>query len=345
MREKENLIFDWFRLICAFLVVAIHTGPFSGIHEELDYYLTYCIGRIGVPFFLMMTGYYVLGESGRTDAARIGRATAKILVLYVFATALYLPLGYYAGNLPHAAGGALRWFAFDGTFYHLWYLPASILGVWLVWFLLRYAGVRAGGIIVFLLYLIGVFGDSWYGLAVQGRVSAAFYDMIFVVSSQTRNGIFLAPVFLWMGAWQRKRRLSWRTACVWICFGFSLAGMLAEGTFTRAHGFQRYNTMYVCLMPVMFFLLEGLKRLRSRGAACMGRTLRKTAMWIYLLHPLVIVAVRAAAGIFGKKEWVTAYPFENYLVVCVLSFAAGCCLAAAGNRERAAGGSGKCRIK
>ena len=52
---------DYFRVVAAFFVIAIHTAPFSSIEPRLDAVLTYGLCRIAVPFFLMTTGYFVLG--------------------------------------------------------------------------------------------------------------------------------------------------------------------------------------------------------------------------------------------------------------------------------------------
>lgn len=332
-KRRGNAAFDWFRLVSAFWIVAIHTGPFSGINGEVDDYLTYCIGRIGVPFFLMMTGYFVLSGTGAPGNARpeegkrkISQTLKKLGILYLAATVLYLPLTWYAGNLPRTVGEALRWAVFDGTFYHLWYLPGAMLGVVLTAGLLRHLKPQAAGLVAFCLYLLGLLGDSWYGLVRQNPVLAAFYNGVFSVCSYTRNGIFLMPVFLWMGAIQGRRRMRWSRRKSWMGFGISLAAMLAEGGITRHLGYQRHNSMYLFLPLVMYFLFDILiagRDGRKSALAVPGRRLRKIAMYIYLLHPLCIVLIRGAAGALGVEEVFVANTLLFYLEVCGMSVAAG----------------------
>ena len=50
-----------------------------------------------------------------------------------------------------------------------------------------------------LLYLCGLLGDSYYGLA--AKVPALKWPMgkLFAISSYTRNGLFFAPLFLMLG--------------------------------------------------------------------------------------------------------------------------------------------------
>ena len=64
------------------------------------------------------------------------RFVRKTLLLYAAAILIFLPANLYAGQLKDmGAADFIRMLLFDGTFYHLWYLPASITGVLLLWML------------------------------------------------------------------------------------------------------------------------------------------------------------------------------------------------------------------
>lgn len=52
---------------------------------------------------------------------------------------------------------------FDGTLYHLWYLPASIIGASIAYFLVKRLGLKYSLVITIVIYVIGMFGDSYYG--------------------------------------------------------------------------------------------------------------------------------------------------------------------------------------
>lgn len=100
-----------------------------------------------------------------------------------------MPVNLYAGNLPTSLGELLRMLFFDGTFYQLWYLPATIVGLVFTGFLLRCFSLRTTGILVGVLYIIGLFGDSYYGLTAYIPGLQNLYDFSFQISSYTRNGI------------------------------------------------------------------------------------------------------------------------------------------------------------
>ena len=307
---------DSFRLISALLIVAIHTGPLSSWSIGADALVTYTLGRVAVPFFLMVTGYFVLAPAleGKS-AARWWKRTGA---LYLLATLLYLPVSLYAGNLPTDPLAFLRWLLLDGTFYHLWYLPAVLLGFFLVegwwtwWGKWPALWISAG------LYLLGVLGDSWFWPATQFPPLQAFYRWIFSYMTYTRNGIFYAPLFLALGAWMAGwRRRPSRKILVPALVG-TLLLLLGEGWLTYNLHWQRHSSMYF-LLPLVSVLLFALLLELAVEPPALARPL---SQWIYLLHPLAILAVR----MLGRAAGLTPLLVGNsmiYFLLTVLFSAAG----------------------
>ena len=56
--RARNCSIDIFRYICAIMVVAIHTHPFSEINEELSY-ASLIATRTAVPFFLQLQDIFI----------------------------------------------------------------------------------------------------------------------------------------------------------------------------------------------------------------------------------------------------------------------------------------------
>ncbi len=52
-QRKEYAGVDYFKVIAAFLVIAIHTSPLAGLSETADFVLTRAIALVAVPFFFM----------------------------------------------------------------------------------------------------------------------------------------------------------------------------------------------------------------------------------------------------------------------------------------------------
>ena len=126
MKTARKLVgIEYFRIAAAFLVVAIHCSPLLTYSETADFIFTRVLARAAVPFFFMVTGYFVIGKAEKTR-----KFLKKTGVIYLASILLYLPLNLYAGNFKGLTpGAALTQLLFEGTFYHLWYLPAALLGV------------------------------------------------------------------------------------------------------------------------------------------------------------------------------------------------------------------------
>lgn len=106
---------------------------------------------------------------------------------------IYIPINIYNGyfKIDNLLPNIIKDIVFDGTLYHLWYLPASIIGAVIAWYLLKKTNYSIAFLITFALYIIGLFGDSYYGIAENVSCLNNFYNLIFQVSDYTRNGIFL----------------------------------------------------------------------------------------------------------------------------------------------------------
>ena len=120
MKTARKLVgIEYFRVAAAFLVVAIHCSPLLTYSETADFIFTRVLARAAVPFFFMVTGYFVIGKPEKTR-----KFLKKTGVIYLASILLYLPLNLYAGNFNGLTpGAALTQLLFEGTFYHLWYLP------------------------------------------------------------------------------------------------------------------------------------------------------------------------------------------------------------------------------
>lgn len=322
---------DIFKIVAAFLVVAIHTSPLESFDATADFFLTRELARLAVPFFFMVTGHFVLSDrlwGQERDYGPIWRYLGKTGILYGIAILLYLPIGIYAGHYEDLTPfRAVQMLVFDGTFYHLWYFPALILGILIVCLLGRFCKLGVSMAVTAVLYLIGLFGDSYFGLIADVPGVSQAYELGFRLFSYTRNGLFLAPIFLVMGAWLKRGSEKTKPVPNAVGFGISFCLMTAEGLILRYYDLQRHDSMYLLLPVCMFFLYRLLLtwNRKSMGA------FRTISTWIYILHPAMIVVVRRATKVVHQRAAV--FLVENslihYLTVCVCSAVAALAVAVA----------------
>ena len=72
-------------------------------------------------------------------------------------------------------------------------------------------------IICMILYLIGLFGDSYYGITSSFEITKNIYDVIFKTFEYTRNGLFYVPIYIYMGYMLKEKQLNIKTKCDFNC--------------------------------------------------------------------------------------------------------------------------------
>lgn len=287
-RERYDTGIDWLRLAAAILVIAIHTSPLADFSETGDFILTRVLARIAVPFFFITSGYFLLSRYHDSDR-KLRHFLKKTGWIYGASILLYLPLNFRNGYFSQSQllPELLKDLIFDGTMYHLWYLPASMLGMLIAWKLVEKLDFSKGLVMALLLYLVGLFGDSYYVVVEKLPLLKAFYDRLFELFDYTRNGLFFAPVFLILGGFIADERRKLSSVEAGVGFLISLGLLLAEALILHRHGFQRHDSMYVFLLPAMYFLFHLILLWKGRRIPL----LRPASLVVYLIHPLVIAAV------------------------------------------------------
>lgn len=321
---------DMFRFLAAFLVIAIHTSPLATLNPQANFFLSGILARIAVPFFFMVTGQFVLSdylfhdkkknEQFTVKNAKIRGYLKKVTLLYLVAILIYLPVGFYTERYQEITfRKAIQMLVFDGTFYHLWYFPACITGVLLVCLLRRFFSIRGMAVIAGILYLLGLLGDSYYSLMTEIPILSSAYEAGFQYFSYTRNGLFFAPLFLLMGAiignWKRTEQIPPFVNGIGFAFSFSL--LTLETVALRNFHPEHHNNMYLFLIPCMFFLYLLLLNWKIKLKS--ARYLRTLSSWIYILHPAMIVLVRANAQLLNMTQIFVRNRLIRYAAVCILS--------------------------
>ena len=315
-KSKSYIGIDYFRFVAAVLVIAIHTSPLSSFSETGDFILTRIIGRIAVPFFFMTSGFFLVTRYSKNND-KIKTFVKKVGLIYGISILIYIPLNLYNKyfQMDNLLPNIIKDIFFDGTIYHLWYLPASIIGVIIAYFIVKRLGFKKALIITLILYAIGLFGDSYYGFSKQIPLLHGVYSGLFEVSDYTRNGVFLAPIFFVLGGIiaDKSIRISFKSSIVG--FAVSFLWMLAEGMMLHKLEFQRHDSMYIMLLPCMYFLFNTLTYWRGKR----NTLLSTSALVIYIIHPMMIVAIRMFAKLIKMQELLVDNSIVHFLLVSILS--------------------------
>ncbi|MDE7362395.1 MAG: acyltransferase family protein [Oscillospiraceae bacterium] len=304
MTNKNQLgALDNFRLIAALLVIAIHTSPLWSIDETANLLLTGVFARVAVPFFFAVTGYF----TDFANPSKLRRSAAKTILVYAAAIVVYLPFGTY--------GASVKMLLFDGAFYHLWYFPATVIGILIVSALVRLPKTAAFAI-AGALYIIGLFGDSYYNLTAGLPPVRAFYDVVFKAFSYTRNGIFFAPLFLLSGEALAKRERPMNRIGSGAGLALSIWCLAMERLLLAKIAFSPRDNMFICLFPATLCLIGFLTSVKAKPRPCF----RSAAMWVYILHPIAMHIADTTAERLGSDNFFAEHSLLRFVLTAALSY-------------------------
>ncbi|GKU78300.1 acyltransferase [Paenibacillus sp. L3-i20] len=342
MVSKSNYSgLDWLKFVAALFVVANHTGPLLIFNDYSNFLISGLLSRLAVPIFFMTSGFFffrkLTGERVE-DNKRLLVYLRKIGLLYAIAILLYIPLNVYKGDFSEGLTVyvLIKAILFDGTFYHLWYLPALMIGLIIVYYLHKKLSMKTLLVAGTLIYVVGLLGDSYYGITKEIGLLHFIYESMFYLFDYTRNGLFYAPIYLIMGAWAAKRVISSTQSypikrsqrikqskqrikpltSAYLFFLF-LVLMFAEGMILQAIEFTRHDSMYVFALPATYFLFQWALSWKGRT----GKAFREWRVWIYILHPIAIVLVRGAAEAVSLEAIFISNSLIHFFTVCLLSIA------------------------
>ncbi len=314
--SKSYMGIDYFRFIAAFLIIAIHTSPLSTYSQTGDFILTRIIARIAVPFFLMTSGFFLISRYCYNED-KLLYFIKKTALIYGVSILLYIPINIYNSyfSMEFLIPNIIKDIFFDGTMYHLWYLPASIIGAVIAWFTVKRMGFKKALFITAILYVIGLFGDSYYSISEKIPLLKGMYGYFFEVSDYTRNGIFFAPIFFVLGGMisERSARPALKKSIIGFCISF--IAMIGEGMLLHNLELQRHDSMYILLVPCMYFLFNTLTSLSEKRNVL----LRTSALVIYIIHPMMIVVIRLFAKLTHTQGLYVDNSIVHYLAVSILS--------------------------
>ena len=149
---------SFFQYLFAIAVILVHSGRLTS-YEPLHFGLKSMLGRLAVPFFIVCASFFLkhsLGNSQKMKAYLV-----KIVKTYLFWSFVYLPYAWLFFSSLHLPiylfpAGVLIALIYLGMCYQLWYIPAFLLGLFLVNQLVKRLSMVWTGLITLLLYCWGL---------------------------------------------------------------------------------------------------------------------------------------------------------------------------------------------
>jgi len=292
-KEKTNLaMVDLVKYICAILIIIVHCERI--IADPLWHHLLKnVVCRTTVPFFLVTSGYFLKQKlaSNQNYAKNYLISLAKTYLVW---SIIYLPFGieYLYNNVnisPYLYPIALTLaFFYIGTYYHLWYISATIMAIMISLFLLKRMKYRYVLIISSILYVIG--SVETYSAYLSGTVIAKWFLVYQKYLITPRNGLFYAMLFVVIGygIYDFKDKLMVIRKKLPLLIVISATLMFVEGLVIFSN--QGIDKNFLLTLPT-FMLVFTTWVLNTNLVTKDLSILRQYSKYYFFLHPIPIFFV------------------------------------------------------
>lgn len=305
------------RIVCAYLVIVIHTMAFRSFGDGVLYITSQFICRISVPFFFIAAGYFFYQKINKKQYFKY--YILRLIKIYIIANIIYSAL-YLSAFFPDmyqefAEGGLehiLKTYLVNSISGGMWYFPALIMSIAVVYIFLKKNLIKSLIVTSVILLLIGLMGDSYYGLIINTPFIHIIdaYDSIF---DNTRNGFTFGIPFLTIGVIINKYKLNERIKRPAMFLGLSGIIFGAEAYFLMHSGGipKDYNIYFsAALFVSMMFIMALNSKIKISEKA--SSYIREMSLWIYVYH-LLIPTILYLININIENSII------NYLIVCIIA--------------------------
>ena len=330
--QYQNL--DLFRFLSSIIIIVLHVRPFFTVSYEIDMAINNIIGRVCVPFFFFISGYFAAKqEQKKPDYIR--SYIRSMIPVYLLWSAVYLPwslslaapyIQQVSGllctiGLPTAIQNLLLLLLVPLAvivalvYYHLWYFPALLLSMLVLRWWKRKYSLRVLLTVSFVLLLFGA-TETYYGFCGQFFQSLLHY--YYAVFFTTRNFLFFALFYVTLGYWMGKQEQPASSLC-FLKLLLSIAALVGEGLLLQTTQRLDSNILLACV-PLVYYLFSCLLYTNIHVPQLSEIPFRAISKYYYLVHPLMILFVHA---------WfpqVDSFWMAVAKVVCVLCFTHICTL-------------------
>lgn len=300
INKTRNNSIDIFRLLCAIMVVAIHTAPFSDVSESLGDLCTNILPRIAVPFFFAAAGYFYISalEKGKDPTIPYLK---RILSTYLFWSIPYYLISFatwgYKSPLSFPVECIYAFFI-NGSSYHFWFFPALLLSACLVSCFYRFRFRRLLLPVSLALYAVGCFCCAYDSIAIRIPLLSRF-----VLSSHflVVRRYFLMGFPFFAGGLLIRRLADRKPSDAALCIALPACAVLWLVEIILIRHFEIGSSIVITLglYPLMVSIMLCLLRHPMTKHANTAVVCRSCANFMYYAHPLFITFLNTAAGLLS----------------------------------------------
>lgn len=295
-QRKNYSALDVAKFVCAIFIVASHfAAEWATFPTLIDY--AFSVYIIAVPFFFCCSGFLFFKKINGLETHEEKKKyfvsyQKRIWIMYGIWTIVYMPFIIASWIRKKIFGWRqfLRWLhqaVVFQTYSTIWFLPALAVGIALTYLLVTKFKNKSGQIaICVVLYILGSFGYS-YSFLFEGTVIAKLYDWYLLIFKTTRNGLFNAVPFLYIGYLFANKPAESSTKNFWVNALITIVCFLlviAESFLLKLKFNVTGMDFIYMLVPFTYFLMKTLLSIELKEG--------KLYVWCRKLSLLMFVSQR-----------------------------------------------------
>lgn len=299
MSSIENYdAIDFAKIIASILVICIHIHPLKDISPVVAYILDNGIARMAVPFFFTTSAFLLfkkinLLNNNKDKVNILNKYLRRITILYLVWSMVYFPFTYInwiSNDISISKDLILyiREILFLGTYGHLWYFPALIFSICIVYFLQRRVRKKVLVIISIIIYILGIIYNFYPYIEKLSFVWInnlyLIYKSVFITS---RNGLFFGIIFVTIGYLHSQDNKIKSKKIYLILTVLSIILLIAESLLVKkitGNG----SDMYIMLVPCIYFGFILLLEFKYKANKLLSGLLRNISTIMYTSQFLFI---------------------------------------------------------
>lgn len=314
-RKQYNSL-DIAKFVSAILIIIIHANPFSTYSSLLSFSFRNIIAVVAVPFFFVTSGFLFFtklntlceNEQKQYFKSYIKRLCTMYLlwsaVYFVFVLTEWIVRGFEAFDILIY----IRDFFFKGSYSTIWFLPALITAVAIVYFLHKKFTYKTITLISVPFYIFACLGSSYYGLVDNLPIIGNLFDSYFYIFDTVKNGVLFGWLFVSIGGYISEEHVN-MSAPPRKYLTFTIIFFIFMATETLAQRYLHWSTngvdtkfFLIPLIVCIFILILNIE-IKSNGAY----------IWMRKLSLLMFLSQRIFLTLF---DWFLADTFlvQNSLI-------------------------------
>ncbi len=296
---KRNITLDYFRIILSISVIFTHfflSVAYNPAYEKnftkFEFNILWELSevvRIVVAIFLMISGYYL----NITDGKKTYTYFIRILKIYVVWALFYLPWCFYLSGMDLIITLSMG-------FYHLWYLPALMGAIILLYPLRKVINNKIALLcIAIILYITGYI--------IQTIVpNFGIYNFLY------RNALFFGLPFLLIGNIIRDiTQFKFKITLIHVIIGILL--ILIEG-YVYLEPKLNYDMFFTTLIVSPFLFIYVLQT--GKMQVMNDKDIPHIASGIYYIHPAIIMI---SSKVLPQEGNIIFYQFPFIVIMAIFT--------------------------